>query len=162
MCIQQYELPKSDRRTSAFINRYLAKEGFELHLRDEIAGFQVYRAARIGAGVSEKVKNLIFASNGPEPRIVLSDAVSNDIAIVENQRSFLVYDKPLPQHGLRWNELVAWWGEGCSVQPSIETERALFKRLRDSLSPQSPAERTLFDTYFKSFREELGRNLYPP
>ena len=143
----------------AFINRYLAKEGFELYLRDEIAGFQVYRAARIGARVSEKVKNLIFASNRPKPRIVLSDAVSNDIAIVGNEQYCLVYDKPLPQHGLRWNELVAWWAEGSSVQPSIETERALFKRLRDSLSPQSPAERTLFDTYFKSFREELGPNL---
>lgn len=142
----------------AFINSYLAKEGFELRLRDEIAGFQVYRAAKIGAEVSDKVKNIIFASNGPKPRIVLSDALSNDIAIVENQQHCLVYDKPLPQQGLLWSDLVSWWAERGNVQPTIETERALFKRLRDSLSQQSPPERTLFETYFKSFREELGSN----
>ena len=151
--------PEEQPKYIAFINRYLAKEGFELRLREEIAGFQVYRAARIGAGVSDRVKNLIFASNGPKPRIVLTDAVSNDIAVVENEQYCLVYDKPLPQHGLRWSDLIEWWAERCGSQPTIETERSLFKRLKESLSPESPPERLLLDTYFKSFREELGPNL---
>lgn len=151
--------PEEQPKYLALINQYLAKEGFELRLRDEIAGFQVYRAARLGAGVSKSVKNIIFASTGPKPRIVLSDAVSNEIAIVENAQYCLVYDKPLPQHGLRWNDLVEWWAERRNMQPCIETERALFKRLRDSLSCVSPPERTLFENYFKSFRDEFGPNL---
>ncbi len=39
---------------------------------------------------------------------------------------------------------------------SLEAERNLFRRLRDSLSRQSPPERRLFESYFKAFREELG------
>jgi AbiJ-like protein len=114
--------PEDQPKYLAVINQYLAKEGYELRLREEIAGFHIYRATRIGAGVSEKVKNIVFASNGPKPRIVLADAVSNDIAIVENEEHCLVYDIPLPQTGLRWSDLVAWWAERCGAQPSIDTE----------------------------------------
>lgn len=138
------------------INRYLVNEGFELRKRDEISGFQIYGAARIGSGVSSKVKNIIFAANGPKPRIVLSDAVSNDVAIVENEQYCLVYDHPLPQKGLLWSDLVAWWADKHNLPNSRETAIALGNRLRESLSPQSPPERMLFDTYFKAFREELG------
>jgi hypothetical protein len=35
-------------------------------------------------GVRGEMKNLIFAADGPKPRIVLRDAINNDLEIVEN------------------------------------------------------------------------------
>ena len=61
-------------------------------------------------GVEGELKNLIFAANGPKPRIVLRDAINNVIEIVEHADSCLIYDRPLTA-GLTWGELVAWWSE---------------------------------------------------
>lgn len=69
---------------------------------------------RLGAhGVAGDLKNLIFAADGPKPGIVLRDAVSNVIEIVENAEHCLVYEWPLAEHGLTWSELVDWWMERC-------------------------------------------------
>lgn len=57
------------------------------------------------------VKNIIFASAGPKPEIVLRDAIANDIEITAHAESCLVYDRPLYESGLSWRELVAWWRE---------------------------------------------------
>lgn len=43
-------------------------------------------------GVRGEMKNLIFAADGPKPRIVISDAINNDLQIVENAEYCLVYD----------------------------------------------------------------------
>jgi hypothetical protein len=66
--------------------------------------------AQMGAkGVSGEMKNLIFAADGTKAKIVLRDAVDNVIEIVENGQYCLVYDRPLGEHGLSWQELVNWW-----------------------------------------------------
>lgn len=62
-------------------------------------------------GVDGDLKNLIFAANGPKPRIVLRDAISNVIEIVDNAQYCLVYDRPLAATGLSWGELTAWWAD---------------------------------------------------
>lgn len=90
-------------------NKFLAHEGVQLQLREEISGNKVYHIVRAGSGVSERVKNIVFASNGPKPRIVIADAISNDIQIVEHEQYCLIYDMPVPQSGLLWSDLVAWW-----------------------------------------------------
>jgi hypothetical protein len=51
-------------------------------------------------GVRGELKNLIFAASGPKPKIILRDAVNNDLEIVENAEHCLVYDRPLAQTGL--------------------------------------------------------------
>ncbi len=109
----------------------MSKEGFQLQVREEIAGYKVYRVIKLSSGVSEKVKNLIFASNGPKPRIVLADAVSNNIQVMENEQYCLIYDLPIPQTGLLWSDLIAWWAEREGKTPSLEVERSLYKRLRE-------------------------------
>jgi hypothetical protein len=60
-------------------------------------------------GVRGEMKNLIFASTGPKPKIVLRDAVNNDLQITENAEHCLVYDRPLGEEGLTWRHLTAWW-----------------------------------------------------
>jgi very-short-patch-repair endonuclease len=105
-------------------------------------------------GVSGEIKNLIFAANGPKPDIILADAMSNSIRIVNHAEHCLVYDQPISDNGLLWNELTHWWA-GQSTPPSIDmdTEHHLYRRLETALA--SPPERLLFATYFRTLRREM-------
>lgn len=107
-------------------------------------------AALVGSpgyrGVDGELKNLIFAANGPKPKIVLKDAVNNTIDIVENAENCLVYDRPLAENGLTWRELVAWWTSehDPTAGSELEAGRHLYDRLRASLGDNG-AEQFLRD-----------------
>jgi hypothetical protein len=82
-------------------------------------------------GVDGSIQNLIFAADGPKPRIVLRDALNNVIEIVENEQYCLVYDNQVSEAGLTWGELVQWWAARAGHDPQLpETRRALYQRLR--------------------------------
>jgi very-short-patch-repair endonuclease len=107
-------------------------------------------------GVDGELKNLIFAADGPKPRIVLRDALNNLIEIVENEEYCLVYNRPLKPEGLTWGELTSWWADREGSDPAQpETRRRLYRRLRASLSDNSPGERVLFDAYKTRYRRDL-------
>ena len=77
--------------------------------------------AQLGmTGVAGELKNLIFAANGPKPRIVLLDAINNVLEITENAEYCLVFDQPLTGAGLSWRELTAWW----TLKQRSDRERA--------------------------------------
>lgn len=104
---------------------------------------------RLGpTGVAGDLKNLIFAADGPKPKIVFRDAINNDIDIVENEQHCLVYDRPLGPNGLTWNELTAWWAdrEGLTSATATEISRSLYHRLDRSLG-DNDAERQILLTY---------------
>ena len=141
------------------INDHLRHDGLALVASDQISGYPLYRVVQIVDGVSGSAKNLIFASNGPKPEIVFTDAVNNDIKIVKNAEFCLVYDQPLSKEGLLWKHLIAWWAkETKSAVDDPETERKLYRRLNQSLN-SSPPEQLLFRTYFECFRSTLGDRL---
>lgn len=97
-------------------------------------------------GVSGPLRNIIFAADGPKPRIRFTDALNNTIAVVENEEFCLVYDQPLHSHGLTWRELVAWWAPRAGAGGDERQQgHALYRRLLRSV-PEGP-ERTLFDRY---------------
>lgn len=137
------------------INAHINKDGYILDRYGEISGYPVYRVLSNNAGVKGNIKNLIFAADGPKPEIVLKDSLNNDIQIVKNEEYCLVYDKPIPQNGLRWMDLVKW----ASLKEEIETEseRRIYKRLEKSLD--SKPEKTLFYNYFKHFKGQLNEDL---
>ena len=110
-------------------------------------------------GVTGELKNLIFAADGPKPRIVLRDAVNNVIDIVENAQHCLVYDRPLAERGLTWRDLVGWWNEQ-HPGPGIERDHAreLYNRLVKSLG-DNPVEKTLFRTYAEFYGHADGFEL---
>lgn len=115
---------------------------------------------QLGAhGVQGELKNLIFAADGPKPRIVLRDAVNNVIDIVEHAEHCLVYDRPVTERGLTWRELVAWWTEQQSGEPEDERERALvlYDRLARTLANE--VEKKLFRTYCGLYAEPDGFDL---
>jgi hypothetical protein len=107
-------------------------------------------------GVDGELKQLIFAANGPKPRIVLRDAINNVIEIVENAEYCLVYDRPLGGDGLTWGELTEWWAAKTESDPTEpETRKQLYRRLLESLSHDSPPERVLFNAYRTRYRREF-------
>jgi hypothetical protein len=102
------------------------------------------------SGVAGELKNIIFATVGPKPRIVLRDAINNDIELVDGADRCLVYDEPLLEDGLTWRTLVQWWARKCSLLIKDDAhERGvaleLFGRLNDSLANE--AERVILRTY---------------
>jgi hypothetical protein len=109
--------------------------------------------------VDGELKNLIFAADGPKPRIVLRDAVNSVIEIVENADHCLVYDRPLGPDGLTWQALVDWWQDQYDpdADNDLEAGRRLHLRLQGSL--QSPPEKLVLKTYAAHYGEEHGFNL---
>ena len=103
-------------------------------------------------GVDGELKNLIFAANGPKPRIVLRDAINNTIDIVENAAYCLIYDRPLAETGLTWRELVDWWTSqsGRSFDSERDAALHLYERLKSSMDGNE-AEQFLITEYCKRY-----------
>jgi very-short-patch-repair endonuclease len=108
-------------------------------------------------GVDGEMKNLIFAANGPKPRIILRDAINNVIEIVEHADKCLVYDQPLDATGLSWGTLTAWWAQATDAVAGADPARALFARLRQSLD--SEAEKVFFNAYGALYGATEGSEL---
>lgn len=114
--------------------------------------------AQLGAkGVSGEMKNLIFAADGPKPKIVLRDAVNNVIEIVENAQHCLVYERPLAENGLTWQDLVDWWIDTRHLPPGDTRRHALDlgERLWRSMASNG-AEQLLFRTYCERYATPDG------
>ncbi len=103
-------------------------------------------------GVRGEMRNLIFAPLGPKPKIVLSDAVNNDLQLTDNPGDALVYDRPLAESGLTWRELVAWRAASDSLTEDEEraAARELYRRLLKSAA--NDAERLIFESYCARYR----------
>lgn len=102
-----------------------------------------------GGGVGTPAKNLIFAANGPQPELMLRDAVNNDIEITRNGEYCLVFDQPIPANGLSYTKLIEWWRARQSFAgdiPAREMGLDLHNRLRASLG-NNPVEQLVFDVY---------------
>jgi very-short-patch-repair endonuclease len=139
-------------RLLAFFNAVLIHDGYELVQVEQISGAPVFGARRLGSGVPGTMKNLIFAAVGPKPKIVLDDAVNNELRIVSNEQGCLVYDRPLPSDGLTWEALTAWWAdrEGMTDAPGEDVARSLYQRLDRSLG-KNDAERRILHTYAQRY-----------
>lgn len=121
-------------------------------LGDETLAEQLGRGGPIG--VDGELKNIIFASVGPKPRIVMTDAINNIIDVVENRDSCLIYDRPLAGPGLTWSDLTEWWRSKISTDAPLDVARDLYRRLYQSLA--SPPEKVLFHAYCKRYGGESG------
>ncbi|MEJ1936438.1 hypothetical protein WDZ92_40105, partial [Nostoc sp. NIES-2111] len=100
-------------------------------------------------GVAGELKNLIFASTGPKPEIVLRDALNNTIEITKGAGTCLVYDRPLPDDGLTWGALVEWWATEILHETNLDVAgRHLYRRLAQSTATSSsPPESLLLRAY---------------
>jgi len=127
------------------LNTVLQRDGYHLRVDGEESGYPIYRLCPNSRGSSGVPKNLIFASNGPKPEIGFGDAINNDIVILSNASSCLVYDRPFSRDGLLWSELIEWW-RLYERNGSADPAQTLGLRLRASLA--NSGERKLFESYF--------------
>jgi hypothetical protein len=111
------------------LNTLLKADGFQLRPSGSISGHSAFAVNRISGGVSGAPKNLIFASPGPKPEIVIQDAINNDIRIVRNEEHCLVYDRPIQANGLTKEEMLSWWKERQGTQDESDARRSLSQRL---------------------------------
>ena len=138
------------------INPILRKDDFELVQSSFISGRPIYKVIQKN-GVKGIVKNLIFASKNYKPEIVIEDALNNDLKIVKNEDSCLVYNRPIPSEGLKWIDLVDWWATLNNFEKSAELAKRLFNRLNESLD--SVPEKDFFKTYYYHYKDKLGKKL---
>lgn len=105
-------------------------------------------------GVGSPAKNLIFASNGPKPELVLRDAISNDIEIVRNAEYCLIFEQPIPADGLTFERLITWWRDrqGLTELNDRDVGLALHERLASSLG-DNPVERLILDVYSRRYKQ---------
>lgn len=136
------------------VNHHLRTVGIELREIGTDGGYPVFSIFSTRSKNTSRPKNLIFASP-TKPDIRFRDAINNDIEIVENTDSVLVYDRPIGADGIRWRDLQAWWRETRELQSDDEAKSALYKRLRESLLANSPPQRLLYDLYHKIFNTSI-------
>jgi hypothetical protein len=119
-----------------------------------IGADKVTLPGRSGPGV----KNLIFASIGYKPEIVLIDATTNEIQITRNAEYCLVYDRSI-EGSLLWCDLVDWWmeHENATATEPEEAEEELYECLERSLD--SEPEKMLMRAYFDTLRPVLDDKL---
>ena len=132
------------------INLHLKKDGYHFVQSGAVSGYPLFKIFSIAGGVAGSPKNLIFASVGPKPEIVLSDAINNDIQIVKNADHCLVYDRQIGPNGLSKQEMLQWWQDHQSIADESIARKSLAERLSKSLA--SKGEKNLFHTYYKMFK----------
>lgn len=127
------------------INKYLTSDGLELKQTSTVANMPIYSVVPLNPGVNGQLKNIIFASKY-KPEIVLSDALNNDVTIVNNADKCLVYDEPIGEHGITWKELQDWYDNGLYM---LDTGTDMVTFMGNSLG-DSPMEQLFFNTYLMS------------
>lgn len=145
---------------AARIDEILKPDGYSVQRSGFISGHPVFEVIRRQSGVSGTPKNLIFASTGYKPEIVLTDFVNNDVQITKHGELCLIYDRPISSSaGLSWLDLVEWWNDRESIDDVAAARSQLGQRLMASLPSSSPGEYAIFSTYFKEFSARLGNSL---
>ena len=142
-------IPFDNSRCVEVINKYLTGEGYELRPTDQIGNLPIYSAVSLNAGVQGRIKNIIFAAKY-KPELVFDDALNNNVRITENANHCLIYDRPIPSDGLKWNALVEWYSEENSIVEN--KEKTFCKRLADSMD--SEPERILLRGYYLFLKEK--------
>lgn len=144
----------AQRHFVACVNEPLRGCGVELRETGSEDGYPIFSLVSLHAATKGRPKNLIFASPD-KPDLRFRDALDNDVEIVTNADKVLVYDRPISNDGLRWNDLQQWWGEAEQIADAVLAKRSLYARLKASLPRNSPPQTLLFDAFFEGFRSAV-------
>lgn len=109
-------------------------------------------------GADGQLRNLIFASAGQKPEIVLRDAIANVVEVTRHADSCLFYDRPLTAAGLTWGGLMDWWRAtvGHAGKNDLDIARSLYNRLSAAVR-HNPVERLVFRTYCERYASPAAR-----
>lgn len=140
---------EDQRRFVDCVNEPLRGCGVELRQTGLAGGYPSFSVVSLH-NARGRPKNLIFASE-KKPDIRFRDAIDNDIEIASDADKVLVYDRPIGQEGLRWQDLQDWWSESRGVSDGVEAKKQLYKRLKASMPENSPPQMVLFESFYKGF-----------
>lgn len=132
------------------LNSYLKDDGYSLLCSNYVSGNPIFTLQKNVRGVGNEVKNIIFAGIGGKPDVVLEDSLSNTIKLIDNGVDCLVYNQPITASGLKWRELVTWWGNADEYSEN-DADR-LFERLIKSMD--SSPEKNFMWVYYQCFIKE--------
>lgn len=138
------------------VNPVIRGYGLELRESGTDGGYPTFLIASTRHSSMGRPKNLIFAS-AVKPDLRFRDAVNNDIEIVTNADKVLVYDRPIGAEGLRWSDLQLWWSETKGIANDKDVKETLYRRLLECLPTNSPPQRLLFYSFFRSFRNHFPK-----
>ena len=144
----------AQRHFVACVNESLRHCGVELRETGSEGGYPVFSMVSLHVATKGRPKNLIFASSD-KPDLRFRDALDNDIEIVSNADKVRVYDRPIGNDGLRWNDLQQWWSDTEQISDAMQAKRSLYARLKASLPRNSPPQSLLFDAFFEGFRSAV-------
>jgi len=128
------------------LNQFLSYDGYEIIRNGNAFSIKYNNQQQNGT-----VKNLIFASDGPKPDLVLKDTLTYEIEVVTNQQHILIYDQPISVDGIMWNDLVTWWSNKYNIYQN--QDNLFYNRLYQSLG--SPPEELFFKTYYEIYNPTL-------
>ncbi|MFJ9683999.1 hypothetical protein ACIRP2_39310 [Streptomyces sp. NPDC101194] len=137
------------------INQHTRSAAIELRETGTEGGYPRFTLVSTRLAGNRKPKNIIFASL-TKPDIRFKNAMDNDIDIVGDPENQLVYDRPTPDHGLRWRDLQAWWQDTRKIPDDAEAKVSLYKRLHRCLPDNSPGQQNFFGAY----HHVLGDRVY--
>lgn len=132
------------------INKGLSDVGLILKATCKTAGRDIYKVVPCTQSASGPIKNIIFAAKY-KPDIVIEDALSNDIRVV-NANGALIFDKGIPSDGVRWNAIVEWY---TSLEEGND-EKMMAHHFYNCLD--SDAEKLFFKGYIKYIKKH-GKHL---
>lgn len=136
------------------VNRSLQGCGVSMRESDIKDGYPIFTVVSTLSAPVGRPKNLIFASS-IKPDIRFRDAVNNEIEIVTNADKVLVYDLPIGSDGLRWRDLQLWWRGMNGIANDDEAKKTLYRRLKDSLPKESPAQIRFFNAFHHGFKTAI-------
>lgn len=139
------------------INHIIRECGYHLFSRKSIAGNPIYTIEKAADGVGGRICNIIFAAVGGKPDIVIEDALTNRLDIIQDKEDCLFYTLPITNNGLSWHELIVWWNDGNEVY-DIAIQQTLVKRLIQSLDSKPE---TLFLRTYYNFVHKQNNNYLP-
>lgn len=138
------------------INHIIGACGYRLFSRKSIAGNPIYTIEKTVNGVEGKICNIIFGAVGGKPDIVIEDALTNRLNVIQDKENCLFYTAPITSNGLSWHELVVWWNNG-NEDYDLAIQQALVKRLSQSLD--SDPEVLFLRTYYNFIYKQSNNNL---
>ncbi|MFD0072153.1 hypothetical protein ACFVIY_06900 [Streptomyces sp. NPDC127166] len=141
------------RHLAETLNEHLRAAAVELRETGIDGGYPRFTLLPAQLAHSRSPKNVIFAAP-MKPDIRFRSAVDNDIEVLGDDA--LVYDRIVPDDGIRWRDLQSWWQEKLHIKDAAEAKKTLYARLRGSLPANSPGQRNLFDSYHRI----LGATVY--
>jgi very-short-patch-repair endonuclease len=150
---------KEQTQLAASISDCLRRDGFVMQATSSQSGYPIFEVVRAAPGVDGSMKNLIFASIGPKPELIIRDAVNNDVEITKNADKVLVFDRAIAGM-LTWGDLQGWWADKHGISDGAAAKKSLYERLLQSVKQaQSPGELAIYRAYYAHFGPRLQDRL---